>query len=454
MEALIKVDEFKELITNAPNVLAENQNSVEKAVEVHTRLIALAEQGMNEVIDAQLASYITKAKSTKSAMNAKRTPFTQIMTMVAKQFTGLESDIDKTVESAQKFRDDFATVIMLKRQEEERQAKLKLEKEQEAIEIEKLFKIEYAKASANYILDFKTKKLEWFNSLTLETIETAEKEIIDFDNNLRDSQFVFEISIPLDVKHHSIEEKVNITEELAMSLCYGAMNDFKRAIFDFKQSVLDMIQTKKNQLEETERLRLEDIERKRLEDEKRLELEAAAAKAKELAELEANEEKRLKLVEEARLAELKLVEEKLANKTADAERQRLAKLAEEEESARQLEALDNLKMESDELIKQSEVEATVDATGKSIDVMVDTQANLFTEAPKVKESYNIKVLNPAGYLQLISFWFENEGKNLTSDKIESMNIARIKSYCEKFAVKNDVTIESKLLVYEPVYKAK
>ena len=86
--------------------------------------------------------------------------------------------------------------------------------------------------------------------------------------------------------------------------------------------------------------------------------------------------------------------------------------------------------------------------------MVDTQADLFTEAPKVKEGYDIKVLNPAGYLQLISFWFENEGKNLTNDKIESMSITRIKAFCEKYAVKNDVTIESKLLVYEPVYKAK
>ena len=415
---LIKIDEFKELISNAPSVLAENQTSVDKAIEAHQKLISIAEQGMNEVIDAQLASYITKAKATKSTMNAKRTPFTQLMTMVAKQFTGLESSIDKTIETSQQLRDVYATEIMLKRQEEERLAKLKLEKEQEAIEIERLYKIEYAKASSDYILDFKTKKLEWFNSLTLEPINSAEAEIANFDNDLRDSQFVFQVSIPLEVKHHSLEDKVEITGKLAMSLCYSSMAEFKSAIFDFKQMLLDMIQTKRNQLEEADA-------------ENKARLEEAARIEKNKAELERQE-----------------------NEAREKERQRLADEAAEAERMRKSEEEAKLREEAMAAQLKAEANATVDATGQSISAMVDTQADLFMEAPKVKESYNIKVLNPAGYLQLISFWFENEGKNLPSDKIESITIARIKSFCEKFAVKNDVTIESKLLVYEPVYKAK
>lgn len=450
---LIKIDEFKELISNAPSVLAENQTSVDKAIEAHQKLISIAEQGMNEVIDAQLASYITKAKATKSTMNAKRTPFTQLMTMVAKQFTGLESSIDKTIETSQQLRDVYATEIMLKRQEEERLAKLKLEKEQEAIEIERLYKIEYAKASSDYILDFKTKKLEWFNSLTLETINSAEAEIANFDNDLRDSQFVFQVSIPLEVKHHSLEDKVEITGKLAMSLCYSSMADFKSAIFDFKQMLLDMIQTKRNQLEEAERIRLEGIELKRQEEERQRLADEAAAEAKKRAD-EADAENKARLEEAARIEKNKAELERQENEAREKERQRLADEAAEAERMRKSEEEAKLREEAMAAQLKAEANATVDATGQSISAMVDTQADLFMEAPKVKESYNIKVLNPAGYLQLISFWFENEGKNLPSDKIESITIARIKSFCEKFAVKNDVTIESKLLVYEPVYKAK
>ena len=51
----------------------------------------------------------------------------------------------------------------------------------------------------------------------------------------------------------------------------------------------------------------------------------------------------------------------------------------------------------------------IQAAGQSVNAMVDSQVDLFTEAPKVKE-YNIEVLNSGGYLQLVAFWFENKVK--------------------------------------------
>ena len=180
---IVKIDEFKNLISTAPNVLAENQESKSKAIEVGKSLIEEAKQGMNDVIDSKLANYIEKVKKTKKAMNDKRSPFTQMMTIISKEFTSLENSLDEPLNEAQCIRNEYATKIMQERQEAEKQAQLKLAKEQEAIEIERLFRIGYASASEDYILDFKKSKLEWFNGLTLETIEAAENEICNFDNN-------------------------------------------------------------------------------------------------------------------------------------------------------------------------------------------------------------------------------------------------------------------------------
>lgn len=450
----VKIEEFKALISNAPAALAENQNSCAKAIEAGNKLIELAKQGMNDILDVQLSAYINKIKTTKKAMNEKRSPFTQMMTVIAKEFTTLESSLDGPVDTLQGYRNQHATDTMKKRQEAERLAQLKLAKEQEAIEIEKLYRIAYSTASADYILKFKTEKTEWFNALTLANIDQASAIISQFDNNLSDSDFVFQVAISLIPQYHSIEEKVMITGNIARSLCYGALADFKTSIADFKRELEDILPSKRNQLEETERLRLEDLEKQRVEAERQRLADEAAAEAARKAAAEADVAKKLKLQEDARQAALKAEVERQQNEAAEIERKRIA--AEQAETERQRQEAERKRQEAEAAIaaQQAEAAATVNATGQSVSAMVDTQANLFTEAPKVKEGYNIKVLNPAGNLQLVSFWFENEGKKLPQDKIESMTFGRVKTFCEKYAVKNDVTIESKLLMYEPVYKAK
>ena len=451
--SVVKIEEFKSLMTQAPIVLAENKISFSKAIEKGNELIALAKHGMNDIIDTQLAAYIDKVKKTKKSMNEKRSPFTQMMTIVAKEFTTLEGSLDAPIDTLQSLRDGYATKIMKDRQEAERQAQLRLAKEQEAIEIERLYRIGYATAIAEYILNFKSVKNTWFDGLILSNVDTASNEISKFGNNLSDAQFIFDVQISLTIQHHSIEEKVLITGGLAQQLCYSAMDNFKTSISEFKRELVDMLPSKKNQLEELERQRLKALELQRQEAERQRLADAAAAEARKKA-AEADAENKIRLEEEALQANIKAELERQENEAKEKDRQRLANEAFEAERLRKSE--EDAKLQEKARLSQlkAEADATVQATGQSVSAMVDNQADLFTEAPKVKEGYNILVINPAGYLQLISFWFENEGKNLTNDKIESMSIARIKVFCEKYAVKNDVTIESKLLVYEPVYKAK
>ena len=58
---IVKIDEFKNLISTAPNVLAENQESKSKAIEVGKYLIEEAKQGMNDVIDSCIYKYYVNA---------------------------------------------------------------------------------------------------------------------------------------------------------------------------------------------------------------------------------------------------------------------------------------------------------------------------------------------------------------------------------------------------------
>jgi hypothetical protein len=55
---------------------------------------------------------------------------------------------------------------------------------------------------------------------------------------------------------------------------------------------------------------------------------------------------------------------------------------------------------------------------------------------------------------LTQLWFEHEGKTLPVDKFEKMTFERIKSFCEKHAAKTEELIQSKLIEYETIYKAK
>jgi IS30 family transposase len=135
-------------------------------------------------------------------------------------------------------------------------------------------------------------------------------------------------------------------------------------------------------------------------------------------------------------------------------------LADEEESKRLLEAQKKREEEAAakllaEQAKRNEdaaAAANVIAAGQTASATVE--ASLFTEAPKVAESYEIKLSNNANYLMLVQFWFEKEGKTLTSEKLEAFTIKRIKSFCEAYAVKNGEFVKGVGVVYEPKYKAK
>ena len=444
------IEEFKSIVSTAPGILEANKNSLAGAIKRGEDLFALAEQGMNQELDKLLAEYIDKIKITDKNMNTKRIPITQLLTVVAKEFTTIESNVKAPIVKAQKFRDEYATKLMNERKELERQAELKLAKEQEAIALVRDYTTNHANKYSEYIVKFKQGKTEWFNNLNLEDIETASLKIALFDNNLSDGTFLFEVAIPTLV-HHSESEYQDLVP--AMSLCFSALDKFKRDMIEFKRELIDLIPSKKTQLQELEAKRIEEIrlaeietERKRVADEqlKKLREEALKASEEERIRLDAElaEKQRLEAIETQKAEEEKKERERIASEEAEKERIR------KEDEAKEIERLAEIERQKSISI------ANVSATGASAAASVDSQASLFVEAPKVKEGWSIECLSPEAYLLLVSFWFENEGKTLSNEKIESKSLTQIKTFCEKWAAKNDEMIDSKLLVYKPVYKAK
>jgi hypothetical protein len=437
--ALVKIDDFKALISNAPAVLEENKASCANALKRGEELIALAGGKMDDVMDGQLSAYIQKVKTTVKTMKEKREPFTQIMTAVAKEFTKLESSLKEPADRCQKLRDAYATEKMEERLERERLAALRLAGEQELIEAEKDYRIKHAGAAAGYTLSIKQKELEWFNSLTLSDVETAEQVIQLTGNGITETCFHFALQ-PYHYRYATqaqLEERLSAAER--QKLASEAFAKFGEDIRLFKQELLDMLPSKIRQLEEEEAARIA----------------AEAAEAKRKAETEAA---RI-AAEKAGAEEKERLEAEAARIAAEAEAARIIAEAEaakrrEEEEARRAEEAARIAAEAAEARRKAESEASLKAAEARASSFVDTQATLFDEAPKVKEGYQIVPKDNSAYLLLVQLWFEKEGRTLPADKLESMSFGRIKAFCEKYAAKNEEFIESKLLEYKPVYKAK
>jgi hypothetical protein len=452
MEAiLVKTDEFKSLISKAPEVLEENRMSYRNASEAGKTLISEAAEGMDDILDDRLSKFIAKVKTTVRTMKEKREPFTQVMTAIAKEFTSLESGLKDPMNECQKLRDAYATLKMKERQERERLAALKLAKENELVTAVAEYKTKYSEAYADFVFRFKQKEMKWLNELTLETIENAEKCIALVGECETEGSFNFRISLSPFRYASPYEFNEYFTEKDELPALY--FGKFKAEIQYFKREIQDLLPSKRNQLEEAETRRIADEKARAEEEERRKKAEEEARIARIAAE-KADAENKARMEEEARKAAVKLAAEKEAAEAAEAKRREEELRRSEAEAKRREEEEADMKREAEEKAEKEAAEAAVRSAEKKAGLFVDSQADLFAEAPKVKEGYKITVTDNAGYLPIMQFWYEHEGKKLSPDKFEAVTVARMKAFAERFSSKTETFIESGFLKYETVYKAK
>lgn len=375
------------ILNSAPEILMQNQTSKSKATEAYLTIENLiTDNGMSDFYDNELAKFVEKGKKTITSMNDRRKPVTQMIDLIKKEFTSLESDLKSTVDKAQSQRNAYATEKMKIKQEEDRQAALRLAKEKEIIEYRKSCEIAVSSYFTECASKIKSQFLNDFNSLTLENIDKA-----GFESTSSNFDTYFYKGINLTFPDNSLLDK-------------GTLDSIRSKFIDADYS---------------------------------------AQKAQFKAEIQ---------------SQLRELVDKIPSKKAELQTLALADAAEterllKEKEAREKDEADRIAKEAENKRKEAETAASVKAAGEQAAVLVDAQVGLF-EAPKVVESYEIKLTNIAGYLMLIQFWFEKEGKSLPQDKFEKFTFARAKAFCENYAKKNDEFIKNPTIIYEPKYKAK
>jgi hypothetical protein len=389
----IDVVGMQNIFQTAPEILNTNTVSREKACEAGNALLKNADNvGMSDRLDEQMSMFISRAKKTVETMNERRKPFTQLITMVQKKFTGLEKEVSDVVKNVQERRDAYATKKIEAQKERERIERERLEKERLTIQLRKSIE---TKISNSFIADCQTAKqllFDKFNSATIDGIDVIHREIETFSEDYtyvapdfnKGKTHAFQYGGAT----FTVEEITSITAECASAVSGDFKARYKAEISALKRELIDKLPSKLHELQE-------------------------------LAKSAVTERERL---------------EREAAERAAAERERL-------------------KREAEEAAAKAAAEAELRATAETINAIAESEVSMEAK-PEVKEGYEIEIKKNGGWLLIVQFWYEKEGKNLDNAKIAKITFDRMKRFCETYALKNEEKIVSPLIEYKPVYKAK
>jgi TolA-binding protein len=387
----IDVSGMQNIFLQAPAILETNVSSKEKAFAAGLALLENADKvGMSDKLDEQMSMFVGRAKKTVEAMNERRKPFTQLITAVQKQFTGLEKEVSDVVKQVQDRRDAYATEKIEAQRERERIEQARLEKERNAIQMRKDIE---TKISNSFIADLTTAKrllFDKFNATTVEGVDGVHQEIESFSEDYSYTPPVLDEKQTFRLSGSTFTgREINATTaETVDKLLDDFKENYKTEISALKRELIDKLPSKVNELQELAKADAEN--RARLE--------------REAAEREAAESERL-------------------------ERERR------------------------EAADRAAAEAELRATAETVNAIAESEISLETK-PEVKEGYEIEVKKTGGWLLITQFWYEREGKTLDNAKIAKYTFERMKRFCEAYALKNEEKIVSPLIEYKPIYKAK
>ncbi len=393
---LIKIEEVTSIMAGAGDVLAKNEKLAAAATNKGQTYLDTIEAGeMTDELDKELNEWQVKAKQALDIMNGRRAPITQMMTQIAKVFTGLEGKLDPSKPDSiyskiQAHRNAYAK----KKIEAQRAKEAEILKQQnvakEKIEIKAKVESQIREAYQNKLYAFKQAAQNKFNEMTLDNIT----EIMDYLKGLKmvyPRDKFLELSVNVISLYMDKAELAPVIYEVRTALYDELSANFRENMEDIQQHLLNLVPSRKAELEEI--AKADKAQQKRLQDE---------AFARQQAE-----NKRLQ--EEAAQAKL--------NDAANV----------------------NLKQQ-------------IETTGN----LFETQAQLAEvseDTGKVRHGYKITVKDMAGAGAIFLFWYEKEGQYKSVDEWMKKTGAQMTAFCEKYAHKNDEKIVHKSVVYEDDFKA-
>ena len=394
--AIIKRENVELIASTAPQAYSENQVSRQRCLGAGNTLLAtIQQQGMNDELDQQAASFIEKARKTVKKMYDKRSPLTKMFDEIRTNFTSMESDVDPTKKDSlpyqlQQFRNEFA--VQKRRQEEERRrTAMKEQQKQASIAKYRTDLEEDYRRVFNGVLNGSLNKLMGINAdITLDNIQQSKETITNFTTTLDETPFSRSmVLLPTNV---SSEELANIRASVLNRLIANFRELYSSQITKAKQEYITMLPSKEAELKR-----------------------AAQAASDEEAE-------RIK----------REIKEREETEAAKKEQERIER--EKKEAA-------ELEMKK----QQSEMGALFNTASVSVP----------TYQPKTAVKKKLVLLNPEGIMPVLSMWWTEEGCKMTVEELTKMFKKQI-TYCEKRAndKQNSVTIADESVSYEEEVKAK
>lgn len=394
---LIKVEEFTSLMKSAPDALGKNQKSIANCNSAGQAILdTIQGEGMTDELDAKAAEYLKKVNVTITNMKSRRAPVTQLFDRIRSIFTTDEKAIDPKDKSTipgkiAAERDRYAALKReeerRKQQEMQRQANIEKEKGTYRLAIEQAINTHVS----SYFAEQQKNLSHIWESITLATFELKEKSIRGW-STLYPREHFDTFNQDITTYYLDAQTKANIKAEILYNKYSALSQQYKFDMEDLRQSFIDRLSSKKQELIEEEELRKKDAE--------------AAAKAE---------------------TERKQWEE-------------------EERKQRELE----IQQKEHEL--QQKAESSIQSAQMN-SLFATAAASVTTRTSKAKVTERIKILHPAGFLEIYQMWWINEGQNLTIEELEKIHKKMI-SFCEKKANSDDeMKIKSKYIRYEEEVKA-
>lgn len=394
---LIKVEEFTSLMKSAPDALGKNQKSIANCNSAGQAILdTIQGEGMTDELDAKAAEYLKKVNVTITNMKSRRAPVTQLFDRIRSIFTTDEKAIDPKDKSTipgkiAVERDRYAALKReeerRKQQEMQRQANIEKEKGTYRLAIEQAINTHVS----SYFAEQQKNLSHIWESITLATFELKEKSIRGW-STLYPREHFDTFNQDITTYYLDAQTKANIKAEILYNKYSALSQQYKFDMEDLRQSFIDRLSSKKQELIEEEELRKKDAE--------------AAAKAE---------------------TERKQREE-------------------EERKQRELE----IQQKEHEL--QQKAESSIQSAQMN-SLFATAAASVTTRTSKAKVTERIKILHPASFLEIYQMWWINEGQNLTIEELEKIHKKMI-SFCEKKANSDDeMKIKSKYIRYEEEVKA-
>ena len=283
---IVRKENVQMIAQSAPQIYKDNTTSSKRCSEYGQKLLAqIKANGMNDELDMQCANYINKARNTVKKMNTNRSAITKIFDQIRSEFTGMENSVDpnKTGSIPYQIQQERNAYAARKREEEERRRREEIIRQQreQALSRYKQDVEDDFKRQFNVYTTNATNELTKLNSgLALENYEAQCKTIREYPVTLPagyGNKMNSTVLIPAEIADMR-DQLPGIRSSILSKLMQQFREQFQFEVAEYRDSIIDMLPSKKAELERMQKANEEEKARMAAELKAREEEEAAKKK--------------------------------------------------------------------------------------------------------------------------------------------------------------------------------